>query len=216
MASYIDLERNIPFRPKSISSLSCTLTCASKFLDACTVHNLKSALRYSCFISSSIPGKPSAMNKKRLFYASFMQVHENISTGEVVFYSIHVKSKDFIVSWSPYSHCKYDTFLLHPCQVRRILHPRIWRCTSCPAIWISIYWFLARLFPWSLILWNNSSRISAIFLVDTPFEYMDTTRSSIPMLRWYLSNKAFWNSLWRSIGTLWSLILLYLIPRSLS
>ena len=33
------------------------------------------------------------------------------------------------------------------------------------------------------LLWNNSSRISANFLVDTPFEYIDTTRSSMPMLR---------------------------------
>ena len=30
------------------------------------------------------------------------------------------------------------------------------------------------------LLWNCSSRISAIFLDEMPFEYMDTTRSSIP------------------------------------
>ena len=33
------------------------------------------------------------------------------------------------------------------------------------------------------LLWNNSSSFSAIFLANIPLEYMDTTRSSISLLR---------------------------------
>ena len=39
-------------------------TCDSKFLLAWMVHNWKSALGYSCLISYSIPGNPSAMDKR--------------------------------------------------------------------------------------------------------------------------------------------------------
>ncbi|CAC11836.1 hypothetical protein [Thermoplasma acidophilum] len=63
------------------------------------------------------------------------------------------------------------------------------------------------------LLCNNSSSISAIFLVDMPLEYLDNIRSSIPIDCWYYPDSV-WNSSLRSLCTFRPSIFPYFLMRS--